>query len=62
MFRKQVRKKLSKFKLRLSLIYNFLNLFKKIACKVKVDFKSFHSNFLNSFLFSNQNKILEVKE
>lgn len=62
MFRKQDRKRLSKFKLRLSSIYNFLTYFKKIASKVMVNCKSFHSNFLNNTLFSNQSKILEVKE
>ena len=50
MFRKQVRKRLSKFKLRLSSIYNFLTYFKKIASKVMVNCKSFHSNFLNNTL------------
>ena len=62
MFRKQDRKRLSKFKLRLSSIYNFLTYFKKIASKVMVNCKSFHSNFSNNTLFSNQSKILEVKE
>lgn len=62
MFRKQDRKRLSKFKLRLSLIYNFLTYFKKIVSKVMVNCKSFHSNFSNNTLFSNQSKILEVKE
>lgn len=62
MFRKQVKKRLSKFKLRLSSIYNFLAYLKKITSKVKVEFMTFHSNFLNKILFSNQSKILEVKE
>lgn len=62
MFRKQVKKRLSMFKLRLSSIYNFLAYLKKITSKVKVEFMTFHSNFLNKILFSNQSKILEVKE
>ena len=62
MFRKQVKKRLSKFKLRLSSIYNFLAYLKKITSKVKVEFMTFHSNFLNKILFSNQSKNLEVKE
>ena len=62
MFRKQVKKRLSKYKLRLSSIYNFLAYLKKITSKVKVEFMTFHSNFLNKILFSNQSKILEVKE
>ena len=62
MFRKQVRKRLSKFKLKLSLIFNFLTYFKKTTSKVKAVFKTFHSNFSNKILFSNQSKNLEVKE
>ena len=62
MFRKQVKKRLSKFKLKLSLIFNFLAYLKKITSKVKAEFMTFHSNFLNKILFSNQSKILEVKE
>ena len=62
MFRKQVKKRLSMFKLKLSSIYNFLAYLKKITSKVKVEFMTFHSNFLNKILFSNQSKILEVKE
>ena len=62
MVNKQVRKRLSKFKLKLSLIFNFLTYLKKITSKVKAVFKTFHSNFLNKILFSNQSKILEVKE
>ena len=62
MFRKQVKKRLSKFKLKLSLIFNFLAYLKKITSKVKAVFMTFHSNFLNKILFSNQSKILEVKE
>lgn len=62
MVNKKVKKSLSKFKLRLSIIFNFLTHFKKIACKVMMNIKSCYSNFLNSILFSNQSKILEVKE
>lgn len=62
MFRKQVRKRLSKFKLKLSLIFNFLTYSKKTTSKVKAVFITFHSHFLNKILFSNQNKILEVEE
>ena len=62
MINKKVKKSLSKFKLRLSSIYNFLAYLKKITSKVKVEFMTFHSNFLNKILFSNQSKILEVKE
>lgn len=62
MVNKQVKKSLSKFKLRLSLILDNFICFKKIVSKVKVLFMTFHSNFLNSILISNQSKILEVKE
>ena len=62
MYRKQVRKRLSKFKLKLSLIFNFLTYFKKTTSKVKAVFMTFHSNFSNKILFSNQSKILEVEE
>ena len=62
MFRKQVKKRLSMFKLKLSSIYNFLAYLKKITSKVKAVFKTFHSNFSNKILFSNQSKILEVEE
>ncbi len=62
MVNKQVKKSLNKFKLRLSLINNFLASFKKIVSKVKVLIMTFHSNFFNSILISNQSKILEVKE
>ena len=62
MFRKKVRKRLSKFKVKLSLIFNFLTYFKKTTSKVKAVFMTFHSNFSNKILFSNQSKILEVEE
>ena len=62
MVNKQVKESLNKFKLRLSLILNIFIYFKKIVSKVKVFIMTFHSNFLNSVLFSNQSKILEVKE
>ena len=62
MINKQVKKSLSKFKLRLSLILDLFIYFKKIVSQVKVLIVPFHSNFLNIILISNQNKILEVKE
>ena len=61
MVNKQVKKSLSKFKLRLSLILDIFIYFKKIVSKVKVLIMTFHSNFFNSILFSNQSKNLEVK-
>lgn len=62
MVNKQVKKSLNKFKLRLSLILGIFIYFKKIVSKVKVLILTFHSNFLNIILISNQSKILEVKE
>ena len=62
MINKQVKKSLSKFKLRLSLILDLFIYFKKIVSQVKVLIVPFHSNFLNIILISNQNKILGVKE
>ena len=61
MFKKQVEKRLSKYKLRLSLISIFLIYLKKITSKVKTVFTTIHSNFLNNKLFSNHNRLLEDK-
>lgn len=62
MFRKQVRKRLTKFKLRIYFISTFSSYLNKCNCKVKTKCKCVHSNFLNIILISNQNNILEVKE
>ncbi len=62
MVNKQVKKSLNKFKSKLNLISNFLTYSKKTTSKVRTVFMTFHSNFFNSILISNQCRILEVKE
>lgn len=61
MFKKQVEKRLSNYKLRLSLISIFLIYLKKIMNKVNTVFVTIHYNFLNNKLFSNHNRLLEDK-